>query len=414
MKNLREYTLEELKVEVEALGEKPYRALQIYKWVFARGVTSIESMTDISKAFRERLCGLYSIEEPRVVMVQRSRDGTRKFLTELFDGVRIETVIIPGKKRTTLCVSTQAGCALGCEFCMTGKGGFVRNLTLAELTGQLLSALAILAEEREQEEQELEHRRENDIEALGEESDSMPESMVDDTWEIIGAEGGETWQEEDDEPKTARRPITNVVLMGMGEPLLNYDNVVRFLGVLTDGNGFGMSHNKVTLSTAGVVPALKRLGADSNVNIAISLNATTNEVRDAVMPINRKYPIEELLRVLATYPLTGKKHITFEYVLLGGVNDTDEDAYRLMELLKPVKYKINLIPFNPYPGSRYKAPDALRIKAFYKILQDAECNVVIRASMGADIAAACGQLKGDYISGEPNLDDNLDGSPDPA
>jgi 23S rRNA (adenine2503-C2)-methyltransferase len=411
MKNLREYTLEELKLEVEALGEKPYRALQIYKWVFARGVTSIESMTDISKVFRERLGALYSIEEPRVVTVQRSKDGTRKFLTELFDGVRIETVIIPGRKRTTLCVSTQAGCALGCEFCLTGKSGFVRNLTLAELTGQLLSALAILAEEREQEAQELERKREDDIEALREESEGVQESIEhDDAWEIIGVDGGETWQEEDDEPKTARRPITNVVLMGMGEPLLNYDNVVRFLDVLTDGNGFGMSHNKVTLSTAGVVPALKRLGADSNVNIAISLNATTNEVRDIVMPINRKYPLEELLATLAAYPLTGKKHITFEYVLLGDVNDTDEDAYRLMDLLKPIKYKINLIPFNPYPGSRYKAPDAERIKAFYKILQDAECNVVIRASMGADIAAACGQLKGDYTSGGPSLDESVDGS----
>jgi 23S rRNA (adenine2503-C2)-methyltransferase len=160
------------------------------------------------------------------------------------------------------------------------------------------------------------------------------------------------------------------------------------------------------------VPALKRLGLDSNVNIAISLNATTNEVRDVVMPINRKYPLEELLDTLAAYPLTGKKHITFEYVLLGGVNDTDEDAYRLMGLLQPIKYKINLIPFNPYPGTRYKAPTLLRIKAFYKILQDAECNVVIRASMGADIDAACGQLKGDYLSGSRASDENSEESPD--
>ncbi len=389
MKNLRDFTYEELKAEVGGLGEKPYRAMQIYKWVFGRGVTSIDSMTDISKAFRKRLKSLYVIEVPNVVDVACSVDGTRKFLTELFDGVRIETVIIPGKKRTTLCVSTQAGCALGCRFCMTGKGGFVRNLSLAELTGQLLSALSIIEKARAAEDG-AEAGRSNDPGNVPGNSESE--------WEVIGGDG-EFWYEADEKPSTERRPLTNIVLMGMGEPLLNYDNVVRFLGVLTDGNGFGMSHNKVTLSTAGVVPALKRLGTESDVNIAVSLNATTDAVRDDIMPINRKYPLEELLGTLAAYPLIGKKHVTFEYVLLGGVNDTDEDALRLVGLLRRIKSKINLIPFNPYPGSRFTAPEKERLSSFYKILQNAECNVVIRASMGDDISAACGQLSGAYQCG---------------
>lgn len=379
MKNLREYTYNELVDEVGALGEKRYRALQIFKWVVARGVTGIDSMTDVSKVFRERLKSLYVIEEANVVEVATSKDGTRKFLTELFDGVKVETVIIPGRKRTTLCVSTQAGCALGCAFCMTGRGGFVRNLTLAELTGQLHSALAILRAGRE-------------------EADGGVDTV---DWSEY-ADGGAAWGN----PSTERPPITNIVLMGMGEPLLNYDNVLRFLSVLTDGNGFGISHNKVTLSTAGVVPALKRLGKESNVNIAVSLNATTNAVRDDIMPINRKYPIEELLGTLASYPLTGKKHITFEYVLLGGLNDSDDDAYRLVELLRRIKYKLNLIPFNAFNGSRFASPTEERLSSFYKILQNRECNVVIRASMGGDISAACGQLQGEYAAERAAAEDS--------
>ncbi len=342
MKNLRDFTYNELLAEVEGLGERAYRAGQLYRWIFARAAPDIDSMTDISKAFRERLKGLYCIKAEEASEVRTSVDGTVKFLTHLDGGAVIESVIIPEQRRTTLCVSSQVGCALGCGFCMTAQGGFGRNLTLAELAGQVLNAQAILG---------------------------------------------------------AAKPLTNVVLMGMGEPLLNYDNVVRFLGVLADGKGFGFSHNKITLSTAGVVPGIKRLGRESNVNLAVSLNATTDAVRSRIMPINRLHPLRYLMASLAEYPLSGKKHITIEYVLMKGVNDSDADARRLVKLLKPIKSKINLIPLNPFPDCAFSPPDGKRLTAFYKILQAAKQNVVIRASKGAEIQAACGQLRGEFLGG---------------
>lgn len=342
MKNLRDFTYGELLHEVETLGERPYRAAQIYGWTFKRGATDIDSMTDISHAFRERLKELYCIVGQHIPEVRTSADSTKKFMTALDDGAAIESVIIPEARRLTLCVSSQAGCALGCGFCMTGKAGSSRNLRLSELAGQVFSAREILGEER---------------------------------------------------------TLTNVVIMGMGEPLLNYDNVLRFLGVLTDPRGFGFSHNKVTLSTAGVVPGIKRLGRDSNVNLAVSLNATTDTVRNRIMPINKKYPIRVLMAALKEYPLGGKKHITFEYVLIKGVNDSDEDARRLVKLLKGIKSKINLIPFNPFPGVGFEPPDKERLASFYKILQGSKQNVVIRASKGAEIQAACGQLRGKLLGG---------------
>jgi 23S rRNA (adenine2503-C2)-methyltransferase len=341
MKNLRDFTYDELIGEVAALGEKPYRALQIYKWVFGRLVDSVDSMTDISKAFRDRLKEEYTISGPGVIDVAASTDGTKKFLSECADGARLESVIIPEAKRLTLCVSSQAGCALGCRFCMTGLAGFVRNLTLSELAGQVISANGLL-------------------------------------------EDGQR--------------LTNVVLMGMGEPLLNYDNVVRFLHILTDGRAFGFSHNKVTLSTAGIVPGIKRLAEDSNVNLAVSLNATTDEVRDRLMPVNRKYPLSELMEALRRYPLKGKKHVTIEYVLIKDVNDTLSDARRLVSLLRVVKCKINLIPLNEFPGSEFKRPSGERVSAFHKIIMDAGYNVVVRSSKGVDIEAACGQLRGRYTT----------------
>src|SRR3989304_1739656 len=261
MKNLRGFTPEELLSEVATLGEKPYRAEQIMRWVFSRRVADINAMTDISKAFRERLAGDYCVK----------------------------------------------GSALGCRFCMTGMSGFVRNLTLAELAGQVFSAYEILDE-------------------------------------------GEA--------------ITNIVLMGMGEPLANYDNVVRFIGVLTGNLGFHFSHNKVPLSTAGLVPAIVRLGQEeTSVNLAVSLNATTDETRDRLMPINRKYPIKELIAALRTYPLKSRKYITIEDVLVAGVNDSDEDARRLARLLRGIPCKVNLIPFNPFPGSEFNRPSEDSVNA---------------------------------------------------
>lgn len=343
MKNLRDFTYEEMLEEVRELGEKPYRAEQIYGWVYRKGAVDIDSMTDISKALRERLREEYFVGGLKVLEVKRSVDGTKKFLSELSDGSRIESVLIPEGDRLTLCVSSQAGCALGCRFCMTGMTGFTRNLILSELNGQVFAARELLEE-------------------------------------------GEA--------------ITNVVLMGMGEPLNNYENVLRFISILTDGKGFGFSHNKVTLSTAGLVPGIRRLANDADINLAVSLNATTDEVRDRIMPINRKYPLEELLDALKDYPHHGKKHITIEYVMLANVNDSIEDARRLVKLLRGIPCKINLIPFNPFPGARFQPPENHRVSTFSKILQDAGYFTIVRSSKGSDIQAACGQLKGRYAEEE--------------
>ncbi len=345
-KDLRGFTYAELLDEVSRLDEKPYRAEQIYAWVYRRRAASIDEMTDISKALRERLKEGYRVGADRVAAVQEASDGTRKFLTELADSNRVESVLIPESNRLTLCVSSQAGCALGCRFCMTARGGLMRNLTLSELNGQVFSAFTLLKE-------------------------------------------GEK--------------ITNVVLMGMGEPLANYDNVLRFTGVLTDGKAFGFSHNKVTLSTAGLIPALKRFGAEGGgVNLAVSLNATTDEVRSSLMPINKKYPLGELIAALRAYPLGHRRHITIEYVLIKDVNDSIEDAGRLARLLRGISCKINLIPFNPYPGSKFLPPDEKRTNAFWKVLKDNGYTVLIRFSKGSEIQAACGQLRG-----HPSVDAGL-------
>ncbi|MEK7773670.1 MAG: 23S rRNA (adenine(2503)-C(2))-methyltransferase RlmN [Deltaproteobacteria bacterium] len=337
MKNLRDFTYPELSREVEALGERPYRAAQLYGWVFHRDAIGIDSMTDISFALRERLKPEYCIKGVDILHVKESEDGARKFLSALDDGSKMESVLIPEQDRLTLCVSSQAGCALGCLFCMTGASGFTRNLKLSEMAGQVFAARGLL--------------------------------------------------------KDGER-ITNIVLMGMGEPLNNYDNVIRFLSVLTDGKGLGFSHNKVTVSTAGVVPGIKKLGYDTNANLAVSLNATTDEVRSRIMPVNKRYPIAELLSALKEYPLKNKKYITIEYVLIKGINDAAEDARRLVKLLRGVTCKINLIPFNPFTGAAFKRPDAEAVNAFHKIVYDAGYTVIVRASKGADIQAACGQLRG--------------------
>lgn len=338
MKNLRDYTYADLQQVIAEMGEKPYRAAQVYAWVFQRGAVDIDSMTDISKEFRERLKKDYCVAGAKVADVRTSGDGTRKFLTLLEDGNKVESVLIPGTDgKMTLCVSTQAGCALGCRFCLTGANDFKRNLTLSELAWQVFSGRGILNE-------------------------------------------GEK--------------ITNVVLMGMGEPLANYDNVIKFLNVLVDGKGFGFSHNKVTVSTSGLAPAIRRLAAESKANLAVSLNATTDEVRERIMPINRKYPMEELLSAVKDYCRIVKKTVTIEYVLLKNVNDTNEDARRLVKLLKGVPCKVNLIPFNEFPGCAFQRPDEHRVIVFHKILLDEGYTVLVRASKGGDILAACGQLSG--------------------
>ncbi len=322
---------------VESLGMPRYRSAQIGRWVYADGLTSFDGMTNLSKKDREMLAEKAEIRPPELIERLVSTDGTEKYLFELDDGERIESVMIPDEKRVTLCISSQAGCALGCRFCLTGAGGFRRNLAPHEITGQVFLAKRL----------------------------AVP------------------------------RELTNFVLMGMGEPLMNTENVLDALGRLTSGAMFGISPRRITLSTAGVVPEIAKLGESGvGVNLAVSLNAATDEVRDVIMPINRKYPIRELIRALKEYPLEPRRRITIEYVLLSGVNDAITDARALAKLLRGLKCKINLIPFNEHPGSDYRAPDEYAVLAFQQVLHDKGYTAFIRQSRGADILAACGQLRG--------------------
>ncbi len=341
MKNLRDLTYPEMLQEMLALGEKPYRATQMFRWVYLRGAGSIDEMTDISKESRENLKNVFRIKGIDVVEVRTSEDGTKKIAASLDGGASIESVIIPEAGRLTLCVSSQAGCAMNCGFCRTGKAGFSRDLMVFELTGQVFSAKALLEQ---------------------------------------------------------GQGITNIVLMGMGEPLLNYGNVLKFIGILTDPKGFAFSHNRVTVSTCGYVPGIMSLSKDAAVNLAVSLNAATDEVRDRIMPINRKYPIKTLLKAVRQYAGSVKKYVTIEYVLLKGVNDSEAEARTLARLLRGMDCKINLIPFNPFPGAHFETPDDRTIDAFRKALRGAGHIALKRTGKGADILAACGQLA---FSGRP-------------
>lgn len=335
--DLKDNTKEELTVLFAEFGERNYRVAQCYSWLFEHGVTSIDEMTNLSKELRERLKERFYVDSPEVADLQSSIDGTRKLLIRLTDGEIIECVLIPEGDRMTLCLSTQVGCKLDCRFCMTALGGFTRNLTLSEMASEVHLARGVL-------------------------------------------EGGES--------------ITNIVFMGMGEPLDNYDNLMRFIKVLTDQKGFSIGQRHVTVSTSGLVPQIERFFHDTGVNLAVSLNATTDEQRLEIMPVNKAYPISKLMKTLRTIPLGTKKRITIEYVLIGGFNDSDDDARRLSRLLKGLPCKVNLIPLNPYPGSNYNAPERARVDAFWKIMRDAGYVVVTRKSKGSDILAACGQLRG--------------------
>jgi 23S rRNA (adenine2503-C2)-methyltransferase len=336
MQNLRDITYEGFLGLATELGQKPYRAGQIYRWVFARGASSIDEMTDISLEIRERLKKTCTIEAPDVARTFCAQDGTVKVVFRLADGLLIQSVVMPEGKKATVCVSTQAGCALGCAFCLTGKGGFVRNLTLSEMAGQVLHARGIIGEDAE---------------------------------------------------------VTNIVFMGMGEPLLNYDILVDFIRILTDPAGLAISHNRITVSTSGITPAIERLGQEGlNVNLAVSLNAPDGALRRRIMPVDKKYPLAGLMKALRSYPLRGKKRLTLEYVLLGGVNDRQEDAKRLLTLIRGLRCKVNLIPFNPFEGAAFRRPSDEAVAVFRDILMKAGYLAVIRKSRGAEIGAACGQL----------------------
>ncbi|MEX0900881.1 MAG: 23S rRNA (adenine(2503)-C(2))-methyltransferase RlmN [Gammaproteobacteria bacterium] len=327
-----------------ALGEKPFRAVQIMRWVYQRGVTDFAEMTDLSVALREQLTQIAEVRAPEIITEQHSADGTRKWLLRMDAGNAIETVFIPEDERGTLCISSQVGCALDCAFCSTAQQGFNRNLTAAEILGQLFLAA-----------RELGHKRAED-----------------------------------------QRAITNVVFMGMGEPLTNFDNVVSAIRVMLDDNAYGLSKRRVTLSTAGVVPALKRLAEACDVALAVSLHAPNDPLRDQLVPINKKYPIAELLDACRQYVAQQphQMHVTWEYVMLDGVNDSDEHAYELGRLLHGIPSKINLIPFNPFPMTRFKRSPQARINRFRDLMMAQGYTAITRRTRGDDIDAACGQLAG--------------------
>ncbi len=326
-----------LQAWLENNGIKPFHAGQIFKWVYARQADDFDAMTDLGKKLRRRLAEQFTISRLDKVRVEQAADGTRKYLFKLQDGNFIESVLIPEKNRTTLCVSTQVGCAQKCRFCLTGKGGFVRNLSRGETLSQIRDIRKELA---------------------------TPDSL------------------------------TNLVFMGMGEPLANYDNLVSALATITDSRfGLGFSGRRVTVSTAGLVPHLDRLGQDTSVSLAVSLNASDNSTRNRLMPINRHYPIEALIDACRRFPLKKRQRITFEYILIKDVNDSPQDARRLTRLLNPAWAKINLIPFNPFPGSAFSRPEDAVIEQFMEILHHQRYITVIRESKGGEISAACGQLR---------------------
>ena len=343
--NLYSLTFDDLKEFCASIGEKPYRATQIMKWIYHKGVRSIDEMTDVSKKTREKLKELTTLHLPEVVMDHLSEDGTRKWLIKLDSGNSIEMVYIPEDDRGTLCVSSQVGCALDCSFCATGKQGFNRNLSVDEIIGQLMIAKLLL----------------NDFEEID---------------------------------NFTPRKVTNIVFMGMGEPLLNYRNVVSAMKIMLDDYGFGLSKRRVTLSTSGVVPALYRLKEDIDVALAISLHAPYNTLRNELVPINEKYPIEELLEACRNYIDGTNKKITWEYVMLRGVNDRDEDAHALARLIRKIPGKVNLIPFNPFDGVDYGTSERKQIDHFRSILMGYGLVVMTRKTRGDDVAAACGQLAG--------------------
>ena len=329
--------------ELARLGAEPFRARQLWHWIYHRGVTDFAAMTSLSKAFRERLAAHYELHRPIVSRALTSSDGTRKWLLRFADGQEVETVHIPEEDRGTLCVSSQVGCTLTCSFCHTGTQRLVRNLGAAEIVGQLMVAR----------------------DALGE----WPSPQAD-------------------------RQITNVVLMGMGEPLFNYDNVAEALRTVMDPEGLSISRRKITLSTAGVVPMIRRCGAELGVNLAVSLHAVRDDIRDRLVPLNRKYPIAELLDACRTYPgASNARRITFEYVMLKGVNDSPADARELVRLVAGIPAKVNLIPFNPWPGAPYECSPETTIAAFSDIVFAAGYSAPVRTPRGRDIFAACGQLK---------------------
>jgi 23S rRNA (adenine2503-C2)-methyltransferase len=361
------------------LGEKPFRAKQLKRWVHRFGVADFGNMTDIAKPLREKLAHVAEVRAPRVVQDHVSEDGTRKWLIDVDGANAVETVFIPEEERGTLCISTQAGCALDCAFCSTGKQGFNRNLEVSEIIGQLWLA-----------NNELRRALTSEPGAA-----SAVEARADAGG--AGARGAGAVDEGKTDGKTDhQRIISNVVLMGMGEPLANFDNTVAALKLMLDDDAYGLSRRRVTLSTSGLVPQIDRLGETCPVALAVSLHAPDNALRDELVPINRKWPLETLLPACRRYlERAPRDFVTFEYVMLEGINDQPRHARQLLELTREVPCKFNLIPFNPFPNSGFKRSPAEAIRHFAGILNEAGTVTTIRKTRGDDIDAACGQLAGD-------------------
>ena len=346
--NLLGLSRQQLEAFFTDLGEKRFRAQQVMKWIHHQGVIDFAAMSNLGKGLREKLEALATITPPEIADQQDSADGTRKWAIRVAGGALVEAVLIPEAGRATLCVSSQVGCSLDCKFCSTGKQGFQRDLTAAEIIGQV--------------------------------------------WLAINSYSG--WQ------SGKGRIVTNVVMMGMGEPLLNFDNVVSAMSLMTDDLAYGLSKRKVTLSTTGVVPALDRLAEFSDVSLAVSLHAPNDEIRNKIVPINRRYPIQQLLQSAKSYidaQSDRKRVVTIEYTLLAGVNDQPEHARELSTLLKDFPCKINLIPFNHFPNSGFDRPSGNAVSRFWQVLVDAGFIVTVRSTRGDDIDAACGQLVGEVV-----------------
>jgi 23S rRNA (adenine2503-C2)-methyltransferase len=337
--DLKNLTQEQLVQYVESLGQPAFRGRQILAWIYRPGITDFTQMTDLAKEFRAILAKNAFMSRFQEAMIERSRDGAVKFAFRLADGLIIEAVMIPEEDRNTLCVSSQVGCAMGCTFCLTGTMGFRRNLRTAEIVNQVCAV--------------------------------------------------RDWAIEHGQP-----PLTNIVFMGMGEPLANFDNLLDAISLLTEQRGLDFSNRRITVSTCGLVPQMRELGDRTDVNLAVSLHAANDAVRTSLMPINKRYPLTELIEACRTYRQKRRKRIMFEYTLLEGVNDTDADALQLAELLRAVPCKINLLAVNPAGDAAFRSPSSARILQFQKILRDQGYTVFIRTSRGEDISAACGQLAG--------------------
>jgi 23S rRNA (adenine2503-C2)-methyltransferase len=337
--NVKDLSFKELSAFLSERKQPPFRARQIRQWLFLKRVTEFGEMTNLSRPLRDQLEETFTISRLKILRQAKSRDGTVKFLFGLGDGASIESVLIPEARRLTLCISTQAGCGFGCAFCATAVLGLTRNLTAGEIVDQVLEASRTLEEGRR---------------------------------------------------------ITHIVLMGMGEPLANYAQTLRALEMITDGEwGIGISPRRVTLSTVGLVPQIEKLMDETRVNLAVSLHAPIDELRGALMPVNRKYSLAQLIECCRKLPIPRRNRITFEYVLLGGVNDSEQHARQLAKLLHGIPSKVNVIPFNPHPGSRFSRPAPEQIERFQNVLRDAGVQINLRRPRGDDIQAACGQLQGE-------------------